>query len=102
MESTARDKKSSYTCGACGSELSENHNGIRCTQGHDLCTDCSKNYVSNMLSEPEINIPAKCALCKHELNPRYVEMQLDKDQQDIFLMYMAMQGMTADDEMVVN
>ena len=85
------DKKNeNVACLSCGEELTRQHNGIKCSQGHDLCPDCAKTYVEHILSDPEAKIPAKCSLCNVELNSVQVEMQMQSEQLEIYLMYKAM------------
>ncbi|CAI2375473.1 unnamed protein product [Moneuplotes crassus] len=89
METTDK-KDENVTCLSCGDEISRTHNGIKCGQGHDMCTECAKLYVCNVLSDPEAKIPAKCSLCNLELNSVQLEMQMTPEQLEIYLMYKAM------------
>ncbi|CAI2375339.1 unnamed protein product [Moneuplotes crassus] len=88
MESNKKD--TNVACLACGDSLSRQHNGVKCSQGHDMCTGCAKTYVANILSEPENKIPAKCSLCAVELNSVQLEMQMEPEQLEMYLMYKAM------------
>ncbi|CAI2374520.1 unnamed protein product [Moneuplotes crassus] len=77
-------------CLSCGDALFREHDGVKCNQGHDVCTDCCKTLVENILSEPETKIPAECSLCKVKLNSVRLEMQMTPDQLEVYLMYKAM------------
>ena len=88
------------SCLACGDTLKRDHLGIRCKQGHDICPDCSKDYVSNMLSDPETRIPAKCSLCNVEVSSGSVEMQLTQDQLEIYIMYLSMKEIDKSEKVV--
>jgi hypothetical protein len=101
MESNSKDKDN-VACLACGCELKRDHLGIKCPQGHHICPDCSKIYIQNMMSEPEVKIPAKCSLCNFDLNALMVEMHMDEDQKEIYLMYRAMTEINKDTEIVAN
>ena len=100
MEGGDKDK-SAYSCGSCGSSLKADHLGIRCKQGHDLCQECAKMYVENILSEPESKIPPKCSFCNCELSSASVEMQMTSEQLSVYLMYMSMKQVD-DNEQIVN
>ena len=48
------------------------HPGIKCVQSHNICIDCSKEFVNLVISEPTLYLPLKCPECKIELNPSNV------------------------------
>mmetsp|Transcript_39686 Transcript_39686/g.45569 ORF Transcript_39686/g.45569 Transcript_39686/m.45569 type:complete len:203 (-) Transcript_39686:235-843(-) len=54
-----------------------------------------------MFSDPESNIPAKCSLCKTELFQLTVEIQLNQDQLDVYMMYLA-QSKAAEGERIMH
>ena len=85
----ADKKNEEIKCGACYCELTADHHGIRCKQGHDLCPECAKTYVGIMLAEPDSKIPARCSCCNVELSAASVEMQMTPEQLDIYLFYMS-------------
>ncbi|CAF3319047.1 unnamed protein product [Rotaria socialis] len=86
-ESTKGDKKKTL-CGACEAELEPDHGGIQCVQGHNFCTDCSKQIVSLFFSDPQIYLPLRCVLCHVELNPSVFERQLTPGQVDFYQQHM--------------
>mmetsp|Transcript_17942 Transcript_17942/g.20101 ORF Transcript_17942/g.20101 Transcript_17942/m.20101 type:complete len:126 (-) Transcript_17942:641-1018(-) len=88
MDADKKDEK--VPCLACGTSLDRDHNGVKCSQGHDMCPDCAQSYVCNILSDPETLIPAACSLCKTELNSVQLEMQMTPDQLEVYIMYKAM------------
>lgn len=89
------------SCLSWGCVLKRDHLGIKCSQGHDICPDCSKLYVSNMLSEPELNIPAKCSMCGLKINSVLVEMHMDPAQLEMYLLCNAMKEID-ENEKVMN
>ena len=85
-----KDDKSSIKCIGCGSGLQSDHTGIKCPNSHDMCPgDCSNNFVSVMLGDPEVHVPAKCMECNVELCSLSIERQLDATQLQLYLTYMA-------------
>ncbi|CAF1012920.1 unnamed protein product [Didymodactylos carnosus] len=53
-------------------------------QGHHICVDCSSNVVQLFLSEPKINLPPKCMICKVDINESIFERQLTSAQLEIY------------------
>ena len=103
MDTTQESSNAVVNCLACGEGLvRRDHLGIRCGQGHDLCPECSKVYVANMLSDPETKIPARCSFWNLELNSIQVEMQMDDAQREIYIMYRAMKEVDTTVDKVVN
>ena len=99
MESLLKDEKS-FECCLCYRKLDDDHLGIRCQQDHDLCQDCSKNYIKTMLSGPTTKISVKCPICKLELSASSVEMQMTPEQLDVYLMHMSMKHIDENDQVV--
>ncbi|CAI2374492.1 unnamed protein product [Moneuplotes crassus] len=85
----ARYKDTTVSCSVCEDSMPRQHDGVKCSQGHDLCSDCSKTFVENILSDPENNIPVECCWCKIELNSVQLEKQMTPDQLELYLMYKA-------------
>ena len=74
-------------CLSCGENLEDQHSGIKCSKDHDLCSNCTQAYVEHILSDPDTRIPAKCSLCKVELNSTQVENQMKPEELEIYLRF---------------
>lgn len=74
-------------CFGCGKELKRDHTGIVCVNSDHLCPDCSKNFVLQVIENPESKIPLKCTICKNQIIESSFERQLTQKQYDIFLMH---------------
>lgn len=79
-------------------EVAHDHLGIKWPQGHDLCQDCSKDYVKVMLSDPETMIPPKWQMWNFCMSRLTVEMQLDQVQYEMYLMYSAVKEVLEDEQ----
>ena len=59
-----KDDKAAINCIGCTAALAADHTGIKCPNSHDICPgECSANYISVMLGDPEVQVPAKCGVC---------------------------------------
>lgn len=74
-------------CIACGVVVKEDHIGIRCVQGHDICSDCSIKFVETILEDPLSKIPVKCGECFQEIPTLTFERQLNVFQLEIYHLY---------------
>jgi hypothetical protein len=92
MQNLQKEKKEEFTLciGGCDSQLKRDHTGVRCPQGHDICPDCSQNFVSTIMESPEANLPVKCMMCHSEVIATTFERQLNIDSLNIYLLYCAM------------
>lgn len=40
-------------CLGCFEDLEKDHLGIKCPNSHDICVECSKQFVSESFNNPE-------------------------------------------------
>ena len=75
-------------CIGCRDELNADHLGIKCVQGHSMCTKgCALQFCNLVLSEPDEYIPLKCTVCRADVIISSFERQLNPKQYQLFLFY---------------
>jgi hypothetical protein len=84
MSESKESKKNNVACFGCADNLALDHTGIKCLQNHHMCTDCSKNYINLIFSEPLLYLPAWCPNCKTEILVNTIEMQLKEEDLERF------------------
>eukprot|EP01087_Luapelamoeba_hula_P010410 TRINITY_DN2755_c2_g1_i1.p1 TRINITY_DN2755_c2_g1~~TRINITY_DN2755_c2_g1_i1.p1 ORF type:complete len:193 (+),score=29.42 TRINITY_DN2755_c2_g1_i1:26-580(+) len=76
--SSSRDKDKKPTtvnCLSCFATLAVDHTGISCQQGHHMCSDCGRDWITPELLARQF--PLKCPQCKSvELNMNIVERNI--------------------------
>lgn len=93
------DSSDKRNCIGCTCELTRDHVGIMCPQAHDVCTDCSPQFVNKIMSDCEVSIPVKCMVCTQPVHASTFERQLDQAQSEIYRMYVIMKEIGADETM---
>ena len=75
-------------CMGCLDKLKADHLGIKCTQGHSMCSDgCAKEFCKIVLNEPDEYIPLKCKICKADIIVSSFERQLNTKEYQLYLFY---------------
>ncbi|CAI2373116.1 unnamed protein product [Moneuplotes crassus] len=67
-------------CIICSDIVADKDIGILCSNDHCLCVGCAKDFLKTTIACGEEMCPAKCSVCKTELDYRQVETLLDEDQ----------------------
>lgn len=75
-------------CIACAIVLNVDDTGVKCVQGHDICSVCTPKFVQTIFEEPLSSIPVKCTVCKHFIPSLTIERQLSSEQLEIYQLYM--------------
>ncbi|CAI2365630.1 unnamed protein product [Moneuplotes crassus] len=91
MESDKKDTR--VECTICKGKKKRDHGGIKCSQGHDVCPECCASFIDNILSNPEVNIPAKCSTCNLEINTVQLEMHMAPGQLELYNIYKIMKAL---------
>lgn len=87
--SVSIDKKRTTVCLGCGSEIKIDHGGIVCLQAHDICKECSLNFISYVFEDPENMLPPKCSLCNAQLKDDTFVKMLNKQQTVLYMQVVA-------------
>lgn len=95
--SCLKQKEKDY-CISCKSTLEKDHIGILCIQNHNICSDCTTNFVSYVFEDPLQNLPAKCPTCSQEIPSLIFERQLNRNQIEIYQLYMINSKLGKDEE----
>lgn len=76
--------KQMVECICCAEKLEIDHLGIKCPQGHDICTSCTPGYLNEVFIDPSTKIPPKCCCCNTEIPALIFERQLDPTQLEVY------------------
>ena len=75
-------------CISCGVKVENDSIGVRCLQGHDICSECSPKFAETILEDPLASLQAKCSVCQTEIPSLTFERQLNEFQLQIYNLYM--------------
>ena len=75
-------KKQETECVSCLCNIDADHCWVRCVQSHSLCQECSEMYMTTCVTDGAL--PARCCLCKVELNEQVAQRNVPAALQDVW------------------